>query len=210
VSRILIADDHAFFRGGLEAALNAAGHEVVASVENGEEALSALGRTDPDVVILDIRMPVKDGVCTLAAMRAANDNRPVVILAAEVEDRVLKELMAAGANAIIYKNGAELRLLDAVRTVQDGARFFDADLLDRAFSQASGVKAGSYRDSLNPREIAIAERVAQGKRNREIAEDLGLTEATVKIYLHGIYSRLNLANRTALALLVQQDQQQAA
>lgn len=207
--RILIADDHAFFRGGLEAALGAAGHEVIASVENGEDALEAIARLDPDIAILDIRMPVIGGVAALQALRASGDERPVVILAAEVEDKVLKDLMAARANAIVYKNGAELRLLDAINTVREGARFLDADLLDRAFSQANAPAVPAFAEKLNPREISIADLVATGKRNREIAEELNLTEATVKIYLHGIYTKLGLPNRTALALLVQQSRQDA-
>jgi two-component system nitrate/nitrite response regulator NarP len=204
VTRILIADDHAFFRSGLEAALESADHEVVGSVENGELALAAIAEVDPDIVILDIRMPVKDGVETLRALRKAGDQRPVVILAAEVEDKVLMALMDLRANAIVYKNGAEFRLLDAIRTVQEGARFIDSDLLDRAFSSAAAEARPLWSDQLSEREVSIARLVAEGRRNREVAEQLGLTEATVKIYLHGIFTKLDVANRTALAILVQQ------
>lgn len=209
MSRILIADDHAFFRSGLEAALASAGHDVVGAAENGDEALELVAKLDPDILILDIRMPVRDGVSTLHALREAGDNRVVIILAAEVENNVLMALMEDRANAIVYKNGAEVRLLDAIRTVQEGARFIDSDLLDRAFSHAAKAKAPVWSAKLNPREIAISELVASGKRNREIGEELGMTEATVKIYLHGIHTKLGLQNRTALAILIQQSYQSA-
>lgn len=209
MSRILIADDHAFFRSGLEAALTSAGHEVVGSVENGDEALAAVAALDPEILILDIRMPVRDGVSTIRELRARGDQRNVIILAAEVENDVLMALMDARANAIVYKNGAEVRLLDAIRTVEEGARFIDSDLLDRAFSQAGTGREPGWSANLNPREVAISELVSAGKRNREIAEELGMSEATVKIYLHGIYTKLTLQNRTELAILVQQSRQSA-
>lgn len=209
MSRILIADDHAFFRSGLEAALTSAGHDVVGSAANGDEALDGVIALDPEILILDIRMPVRDGVSTLRELRAKGDQRPVIILAAEIDNTVLMALMDARADAIVYKNGAEVRLLDAIRTVLEGARFIDSDLLDRTFSQAGTAREPDWSARLNPREVAIADLVAAGKRNREIAETLGMTEATAKIYLHGIFTKLSLKSRTELAILIQRSRQVA-
>jgi len=198
VTAVVIADDHGLFRRGLEAALTAAGHDVLNSVADGDAALAAVTAANPDVLVLDLRMPGRDGLSTLQALRARGDMRPVIVLAAEIEDSVLVALMAARADAILLKNGSEFRLFDALRAVQDGTRFYDADLIDRAFA----AMRPPWDEKLNEREIAICREVAAGLRNREIAEKLGMTISTVKIYLHGVFAKLDLQTRAELAAIV--------
>lgn len=202
MTSIVIADDHAFFRAGVEAALVSEGFDVVASVDDGDAALRAIADRNPDVVILDIRMPVRGGVSTIEAMRAAGDNRPVVVLAAELSDDDLLSIMKCGVNGVVFKQGAELRLFDALKAVSEGSRFIEGDLLEKAFSLAVGRPKDSPLDLLTARERQIVEEVALGLRNREIAERLGMSEGTVKVYLHNIFSKLGVDNRTELALMV--------
>jgi len=114
MNRIVIADDHGFFRAGLSAALTATGFEVVDAVGNGIEALAAIERHDPDVVVLDMRMPQLDGAATLQKLRAGGDRRPVIMLATELDDKALIASMESGANAIFLKDGAETRIFDAI------------------------------------------------------------------------------------------------
>lgn len=202
MTRVLLADDHKFFRAGVEAALRAGGIDVVASVDNGESALIAIRECDPDIVILDLKMPGQGGVAALQALRKAGDTRPVIVLAAEVEDDALVAIIAAGVNAIVSKAGAELRLMEAIQTIKQGTLFIDSDLMDRAMALAKAEVKTSMLDLLSPREREVAEQVAMGRRNREIAAEVHVTEGTIKIYLHNIYRKLGIGSRTELVTMI--------
>lgn len=202
MTRVLLADDHKFFRAGVEAALRAGGIDVVASVDNGESALTAIRECDPDIVILDLKMPGQGGVAALQALRKAGDTRPVIVLAAEVEDDALVAIIAAGVNAIVSKAGAELRLMEAIQTIKQGTLFIDSDLMDRAMALAKAEVKTSMLDLLSPREREVAEQVAMGRRNREIAAEVHVTEGTIKIYLHNIYRKLGIGSRTELVTMI--------
>jgi len=195
---IVIAEDHALFRRGLEAVLIGSGLTVSRAVADGDEALAAISELDPDVLVLDLRMPHRDGLSTLRTMRARGDERPVVVLAAEIDDAALLGLMAARADAILLKNGSEFRLFDAIKAVREGAKFFDAELIDRAFS----IQRKPWNAHLSEREIALCRAVADGLRNQEIAERFGTTLSTVKIYLHRIYGKVGVGSRRELAEIV--------
>lgn len=202
MTRVLLADDHKFFRAGVEAALRAGGIDVVASVDDGESALTMIPVCDPDIVILDLKMPGQGGVATLQALRKSGDTRPVIVLAAEVEDDALVAIIAAGVNAIVSKAGAELRLMEAIQTIKQGTLFIDSDLMDRAMALAKAEVKTSMLDLLSPREREVAEQVALGRRNREIAAEVHVTEGTIKIYLHNIYRKLGIGTRTELATMI--------
>lgn len=198
---VLLADDHPFMRAGVEAVLRETRYQLVATVWDGEAALAAVAHHNPAVCIFDIRMPKRDGVATLEAMRGRGDNRPVVLLTAELEDRALHAAVRAGVNGIVLKNGAEDSLIKCLDTVVAGKRSIDLDLLQRALDISLDGGRSDPLTRLAPRERQIAELVAQGMRNREIAERLGMREGTVKVYLHGIYQKVKVENRTELALL---------
>lgn len=198
---VLLADDHPFMRAGVEAVLRASRYELVATVSDGEAALAAVARLDPDICIFDVRMPVKDGIAALEAMRARGDNRPVVLLTAELESRALLAAVKAGVNGIVLKNGAEDSLIECLDSVAGGRRAIDPGLLQRALDLSMDGDKGDPLSRLAPRERQISELVAQGLRNREIAERLAMSEGTVKVYLHGIYQKVGVENRTSLALL---------
>lgn len=173
-------------------------------VGDGEAALQAIAETSPDVIILDLRMPVRDGLSTITAMRDAGDMRPVIILATQVDDDVFKKLLCARANAVLHKNGPEARLFDAIEAVGKDVRLFDADLLDRLIAAPASARPASPFDSLSTREREIAREAAKGLSNREIADRLNVTEGTVKVYLHNIFAKLGIKKRGQLALLAHQ------
>lgn len=202
MTRIVLADDHAFLRAGVEGALRTLGMDVVASVEDGVAALAAIASENPDLVILDLRMPNMDGVQTLKAMRAQDDNRPVILLTAEIDDASLVEAARVKANGIVFKHGAENVLERAIRRVMSGERYLDMELMDRTLSLAAAESQPSVHEKLSKREFRIAMAVAEGKRNKEIAAEIGTTEGAVKIYLHRIFEKLSVKNRTELALLI--------
>ncbi len=208
MNSVVIADDHSFFRAGLESILATSGFNVVASVGDGASALRAINEFAPNFAILDIRMPELDGVETLSALRKEENQCPVILLAAEYVDDFLVDAIEAGANALVSKSNAHQTLLDAISAVQSGGQYLEEGLLDRyvsLFANGSRSKAVG-NDEISPREQKIAEGVARGLRNREIAKEIELSEAMVKLYLHRIYARLNLANRTELALYMQRKQ----
>lgn len=202
MTSILIADDHAFLRAGLEAVLGSLGHRIVASVADGDAALAAIEREDPDLAILDIRMPRRSGVEVLEALRARGDSRPVLLLTAELDDPSLVGAVRAKVDGIVFKDHAAGTLQQAIEAVAAGGRFIDLDLMDRAFALASEAPSRSALEALSDRDLRIVEGAAAGLRNKDIAETLGITEGSVKVYLHRIYEKLGVSNRTELALLV--------
>ena len=200
MTTVLLADDHPFIRAGIEAVLRHSRYDLVATVCDGDQAIDAIARYDPQVCILDLRMPKKDGVAVLESLRGDGDQRPVVLLTAELDDRSLYAAVKAGVNGIVLKNGAEDALIECLDTVMAGQRAIDADLLHRALDLSLSGGADPL-SRLAPRERQISELVAQGLRNREIAERLAMSEGTVKVYLHGIYQKVGVENRTGLAIL---------
>jgi two-component system nitrate/nitrite response regulator NarP len=202
MTRILIADDHAFLRAGLEQVLGSLGYVVVASLGDGEAALAAIAAQKPDLAILDIRMPGGGGVAVLEALREAGDRTPVLLLAAEVDDAALVGAMRAGVNGILLKDTEAGALQQAVATVMAGERAIAMPLMERAFALVAQAAAPDPLDSLSERDRKIVEGAAAGLRNRDIAQNLAISEGSVKVYLHRIFDRLNVSNRTELALLV--------
>lgn len=198
---VLVADDHPFLRAGLEAVLRTAGMAVVASVGDGDAALAAIRAEEPDVVVLDVAMPGRDGVATLAALRERGDQRPVVILTASIDDRQLLSAIHHGASGIVLKEDAEDFLIDCIRNAHAGVKTIDPRLALRIEELTSGDKPARRIDALGRREKEIVERVARGLRNRQIGEELSMSEGSIKVYLHTIFEKLEVRSRTELAIL---------
>jgi len=201
MTSVLLADDHPFMRAGVEAVLRGSRFEIVATASTGDEALAGVAKHDPAICIFDVRMPGRSGVEVLQAMRGGNDQRPVVLLTAELEDAALISAVKAGVNGIVLKDGAEDGLLACLEAVGGGGRSVPPELLERALDLSLKGAARNPLDALTLRERQIAEHVGRGMRNRDIADSLGMSEGTVKVYLHAIYQKLGVANRTELALL---------
>ena len=200
--RVILADDHPFLRAGVENALSGSGFEIVASVGTGAEALAAIARHDPEIAILDVSMPEGTGVEVLRAMRARDDDRPVVLLTANLEDGDLLAVLAEGADGIVLKDDGVDDLVACLEAVRAGGRRIPAGLLERAL-RVRTAQAGSPLKRLTPREGALAAMVAQGMRNRDIAGQLDMSEGAVKFALHAVFKKLEVTTRTELALLLQ-------
>jgi two-component system nitrate/nitrite response regulator NarP len=202
---VLVADDHPFLRAGLEAVLQTAGMAVVASVGDGDAALAAIEEQDPDVVVLDVAMPGRDGIAALAALRERGDSRPVVILTANIDDRQLLAAIRHGASGIALKEDAEDFLIDCIRAASKGEKTVDPRLTSRISDLTSGNNPSSRIDALGKREKEIVERVARGLRNRQIGEELSMSEGSIKVYLHTIFEKLEVKSRTELAILYHEE-----
>jgi two-component system nitrate/nitrite response regulator NarP len=195
-SRLLIVDDHPMIRSAVAMLLANSDFSVVATAANVEAAIEAVAQSDPDIVILDLAMPGGSGIELLRLLREASNRRPVIILTAAIDDFSLREAMALKVDGIVMKNNDPALLLDCLQAVRAGGHWMDPDLKERAGSLS---KSNPF-DTLLPRERKLVTLVARGLRNREIADDLGVTEGTVKVYLHAIFEKLGVSSRTELAI----------
>lgn len=202
MAKILITDDHPFFRMGVNAVLEMGGHVVVAAANDAAEARTAIANSNPEIILLDIRLPGVDGISVLRELRGKGDNRPVIILTVELTDDQLLAAMQCRVDEIVFKHEGEDKLLEAIDAVQRGLKFIDGELFDRALATASKLSTSSVLDGLTRRERDVACQVARGMRNREIAETLNTTEGTIKVHLHKIYTKVEVKNRTELASIV--------
>ena len=204
--RIVLADDHPIVLQGLQHLF--ARHldlEVVASCAGADEALDAARQQKPDVVVLDLRMPQRSGLDLLSVLgRELPDVRSVVLTAAITQDQVV-EALKRGAAGIVLKESPPEQLIECVRRVSAGERFFDSDTVTQAMQAAAASGAATETSTtLTPRELEIVRMVAQGLRNRVIGERLVISESTVKVHLHNIYEKLGIEGRLELVLLAQQ------
>ena len=206
---VLLADDHPFMRAGVEAVLRGSRFQIVATAGDGDEALAAVARQDPEICIFDIRMPKRSGVEVLQELRNNGDKRPVVLLTAELGDHALLNAVRHGVNGIVLKDGAEDALLEALEKVHAGQRAIPQPLLQHALDLSLAGDDADPLSRLAPRERQIAAQVGRGLRNREIADALSMAEGTVKVYLHTIYQKLGIKNRTELALIAHRDTNQS-
>jgi two-component system nitrate/nitrite response regulator NarP len=202
---VVVADDHLFLRAGLESILRTADISVVASVGDGDAALAAIDQHDPDVVVLDVAMPKRDGVATLEAIRAKGDARPVVLLTAHIDDHQLLAAVRHGVTGIALKEDAEDFLIDCIRGARAGTRTIDPRLMERVLDLSASPRPARRLDTLSPREKQIVERVARGMRNRQIGEELSMSEGSIKVYLHTIFEKLDVRSRTELAILYHEE-----
>lgn len=198
---VLLADDHAFIRSGVEAVLSATDFRIVAAVGSGIEALEAIKQHDPALCVFDVAMREGDGIETLQTLRRTGDGRPVILLTAYMDDGQVLDAIEAGVNGIVSKEGAEETLVDTMTAVLSGRKVIDQAMVNRARQEAVRRKTPSPFAALTPRERTIVSFIARGQRNRDIAEALGITEGTVKVYLHALYQKIGIENRTELAIL---------
>ncbi len=201
--RVVLADDHPLILDGLETLLRAQGDFVVAArCATGAEALEALRSHRPDILLLDIRMPEVDGLEVLRRMHAEGLGTRVVILTAAVEDDEVIEAVRLGVRGGVLKEEAPAALVRCLRTVHGGGRWIEPQCLSRAMDALLRREAGAQEvaSRLTAREVEVVRMVARGLRNREIADELFVSEGTVKVHLHNIYEKLGVNSRLALGM----------
>lgn len=202
--RILIADDHLIIREGLRMILEPAQDMVVVGEAiNGEETLDLAGSTQPDIVLLDLRMPRMDGLEVLTRLRREWPGIAVIILTTYDEDALIAKAIRAGVRGYLLKDTDRDTLLTAIRLAAQGEMLIAPDLLSRALAHRE-TGTGSSASLLSPRELEVLERVAHGERNKEIALALEITERTVKAHLENIFLKLQVDSRAAaVAMAIQ-------
>lgn len=196
--RILLADDHPMISSALEVLLRGTNFELVARARSGADALSQISRLQPDLILLDVHMPEGSGVDVLREIRrGGKPAAPVIILTAGVDDYTLSDIQKAGPQGIVLKTADPSLLLECLEVVAKGGCWVDPEIADQLDHL---VGSAQRRPSLSPRERQLIKQVRAGLKNRDIASELGITEGTVKFYLHALYERLAVRNRTELAM----------
>ena len=196
--RVLIADDHKLIVDGIKRALEESNDfEVVGEASSGSQVLPMVGQTNPDLVLLDLRMPGADGLTCLERIRKRHPNVKVVVLSASTDGNVIKTVLKRGATAYIVKSVNPIDLPSALRQAMDGTVHSAMGLPDTEDNAARAA-------GLTERETTILAAVARGLSNEAIAKELWVTAKTVKFHLTNIYRKLGVSNRTEAARLAYQ------
>lgn len=202
--RVLIADDHRLFREGLRQICELIGDfEVVGEAENGRAALELADKLAPDIVLMDIQMPVLDGVQATSFITEHNPAVGVIILTMYRQDHYVFKALKAGARGYLLKDTDGQALVEAVRAVHRGEALIDPGTAARVleeFRRLSQMVAGEA-ETLTGGEMAVLRLVAVGEENKAIAEQLHIAESTVANRLREIYQKLHVNNRTQAALM---------
>jgi len=209
--KVLLADDHSLFREGLRSLLeDQEDIEIVGEAEDGLEATRMVPKLEPTVVLMDINMPVIDGVEATRIILKENEDVRIIILTMYPQDEYVFEALKAGAKAYLLKDTRSKKLLEVIRTVHQGQAVISADMtavvLDE-FRRLANKKEEPKPEfqALTDQERRILTLVAEGASNRDIAGDLNLSERTVKNYLSIIFQKLQVNNRTEAAIRAMRD-----
>ncbi len=200
--RILIVDDHEVVRRGLRALLQTEPDlEVIAEAANGKEALAAAERDSPDVILMDLVMPVMDGVEAIRRIRAVRPDSQILVLTSFGSDNKLFPSVKAGAVGYLLKDSTPEELIRAIRNAAAGRTSLHPAIARRLLSELSSQKPRSRpAEPLTQREIELLRCLARGLSNDQIGETLHISEATVRTHVSHILSKLDLSNRTQAAL----------
>jgi DNA-binding NarL/FixJ family response regulator len=208
--RVLVADDQALVRAGFRMILTADGIDVVAEAENGADAVEAVRRTRPDVVLMDIRMPELDGLqATRRILTGAPGEPRVIILTTFDLDHYVYAALTAGASGFLLKDVTPEHLVAAVRLIRSGDALLAPSITRRLVERFAGrdpAIAATHRDlaTLTPRELEVLRLLAQGMSNAELAARLHLSEATVKTHVARILAKLGLRDRVQAVVVAYQ------
>ena len=209
IIRVLIADDHPIVRDGLRKLLSLEEDvEVVGEAADGCEVLDKVHELDPDILLLDLRMPNLDGLSALQSLMQSTRRTRVIVLTASEDKNEFVQAMKLGCSGIVLKQTAPDLIVKSIRKVHGGEIWLDSHTTAAVMRQfagpgsegASGGGKSRERSPLSTREREIVQLVAQGYKNKEMAEKMFISEQTVKNHLHNIFDKLGVSDRLELAL----------
>lgn len=198
---VMIVDDHPLIREGLTKVLEfEEGISVIAEAADGEEALRKISEVKPDVVLLDINMPIMSGIEATAKIRAVSPATKVIVLTIHDDDAYVMQTMKNGASGYLLKDVEPRNLVDAIRIVSKGGSYIHPTIAAKLMGEISRLTNGKNQtdpaDSLTKREIEVLKCLAKGCSNRDIAETLYISEKTVKNHISNIFHKLDVNDRT--------------
>jgi DNA-binding NarL/FixJ family response regulator len=201
--RVLIADDHAILREGVRALLATTDDiDVVGQASDGREAVDACRKLDPDVVLMDIAMPGLGGIEAALEIRKEGMRAKVLILSQYEDREYVRRLLKAGVSGYVLKKSAGSELVGAIRAVQRGGLVLDPEVARAAMEERDPQRAGGDPyEALTDREKQVFRLVAEGRSNKEVAEDLGISVKTAMSHREHVMQKLDLHNRTELVRL---------
>lgn len=200
---MLLADDHTVIRQGLKALLKAEGDmDVVGEAADGQQAVAMAKRTSPDVVVMDIAMPVMNGLTATTQIRKALPESKVVVLSSYSDDDCVREMLAAGATGFLMKQTASTELSHAIRNARRGIQTFSPAIAQRLRNQrqagAPDANGNKKPTELTPRELEVLKLIASGSSNKETASSLGISIKTVEKHRQQVMDKLNIHETAGL------------
>jgi DNA-binding NarL/FixJ family response regulator len=207
--RVLLVDDQALFREGLHTLLSIRPDiEIVGEANDGEEAIQIAAQTNPDVILMDLRMPILDGVAATRRLAQTQPNSRVIVLTTFDDDEHIFDGLRAGAVGYLLKDVSSDKLVEAIRAAASGQSFLQPSVAAKVISEFTRVtnpqrptaSSQPLIEPLSERELEVLQQVAVGASNKEIAVELFITEGTVKNHLTNILGKLGVRDRTQAAL----------
>ena len=200
--RLLICDDHAVVRRGLRSLVGVkAEMELVGEAVDGEEAVAMAKKLKPDVIIMDLIMPRKDGVTAITEIKKKNSDAKILVLTSFSDDKNVFSAIKAGASGYLLKDSSPEELLQAIHDVHAGKSSLHPVIAQKVIQEMhQPTDLPPTDDPLSAREVEVLQNVAQGMSNQEIARTLKIKEGTFRIHVGNILNKLQLANRTQAAL----------
>lgn len=196
--KVLIADDHDLIRQGLRRILSfEEGIEIVAEAVNGEETLRLLEVYKPDIVLLDCNMPFKNGIEVLQCIKEKNLGTKSIMLTVEDDHKTMQQAIHMGADGYMLKDSAGVEIIQAIKMVYSGKQYVDQSLISLLFLdiRSEGSKADSLLDILSKRELEVLIKISKGLSNKEIGEELYISEKTVKNYATNLFKKMDVSDR---------------
>jgi DNA-binding NarL/FixJ family response regulator len=205
--RILLADDQSLFREGLRTLLSVqSDFEVVGEAANGEEAVLLAARLKPQVILMDVRMPILDGVAATRQLHSSQPGCRVIVLTTFDDDEYVFEALRAGAMGYLLKDAPSAKLFEAIRATARGESFLQPSIASKVVAEFTRLAGQSLPrpdvlpDPLSEREMEVMRLVANGSSNKQIASLLVITEGTVKNHITNILGKLGVTDRTQAAI----------
>jgi two-component system, NarL family, nitrate/nitrite response regulator NarL len=202
--KIFVADDHSLFRDGIISLLEAGGHEVIGQAGDGKTAVEKILSLRPDLALLDINMPLLDGLGALREIKAVSPDIKVVMLTVSEEDAHLLAAIRAGAAGYLLKHLNSQEFLHLLDGLERGEPAVNRSIASQLFKHIGQAGIGNTEPVVSERELAVLKLVAAGKSNRDTALALSVSENTIKFHLKNIMIKLNTSNRTEAVMVAKQ------
>ena len=196
--RVMLVDDQPLVRNGIASLLRSRGHEVVAEASNGREALAVVKEAAPDVILMDIHMPEMGGLETTRLVKAQYPNITIVMLTVSDDENDLFEAVKSGAHGYLLKDLEAHQFFEALDAIERGEAVIPSRLAGNLLAEfrSTNQRETESVDSLSPREKGVLDLVSEGLTNKEVAENLYISENTVKYHMKNILDKLHLRNRS--------------